>query len=79
MVVGILSLVQKGQIHATHSTQYAVCSEIVVHGDGDIVFSAIMVNPMQYSVKQRCIGHCQTHAVNAGTRVQGGVETNTVN
>ena len=39
MVVGTLSLVQKGQTSGC-STQYAACSGIVVYGGEDIVFDA---------------------------------------
>ena len=42
MVVGTLSLIQKGQ-NSGHSTQYAACSGcsgIVVYGGWDIVFGA---------------------------------------
>ena len=42
MVVRTLSLIQKGQTRGCSgcSTQYAVCSRIVVYGGGDIVFGA---------------------------------------
>ena len=39
MVVGILSLVQKGQ-----TSGYSGCSGIVVYGGGDVVFGAKMSN-----------------------------------
>ena len=39
MVVGTLSLVQKGQTSGC-IMQYAACSGIVVYGSGDIVFDA---------------------------------------
>ena len=55
MVVGTLSLTQKGQTsgHSGHSMQYAVhsgCSRIVVYG-GDIVFNTKRSNQWtQYAV-----------------------------
>ena len=45
MVVGTLSLVQKGQASG-HSMQYAVCSRIVVYGGGDIVLWCKKVKPL---------------------------------
>ena len=56
MVMGTLSLIQKGQTKGRSgcSMQYALCSRIVVYGDGDIVFGAKRSNQrmlwMQYSV-----------------------------
>ena len=50
MVVGTLSLVQKGQTSG-RSMQYAVCSGIVVYGGEDIVFGAKRSNQWtQYAV-----------------------------
>ena len=60
MVVGTLSLVQKGQPrgcsgHSMQWTQYTVRSGIVVYGGGDIVFGVKMSNQrmqwMQYAVE----------------------------
>ena len=54
MVVGTLSLVQKGQTsgRSTLWTQYAVCSGIVAYGGGDIGFGAKRSNQcMQYAVE----------------------------
>ena len=53
MVVGTLSLVQKGQTSGCSAQwmQYAVCSGIVVYGGGDIVFGAKRSKQwMQYTV-----------------------------
>ena len=44
MVVGTLSLIQKGQTRGC-STQYAVCSRIVVYGVGDIALWCKKVKP----------------------------------
>ena len=53
MVVGTLSLIEKGQ-NSGRSKQYTVCSGIVVYGCGDIVFGAKRSNQwmqwIQYTV-----------------------------
>ena len=45
MVVGTLSLVQKGQTRGC-SMQYIACSGIVVYGGGDIIFWCKKVKPV---------------------------------
>ena len=59
MVVGALSLVQKGKPVDT------VCSRIAVYDDGDIVFRA----------KGQTSGHSMQYTVHSGIVVYGGGDT----
>ena len=80
MMVGTLSLIQKGETrgHSGCSTQYAVCSRIVVYGGGDIVFGAKRSNHRtqwtQYAVRNGIVvyggGDIVFHAKRSNQRMQ---------
>ena len=69
--VGTLSLVQKGQTSGC-STQYTVCSGIVVYGGGDIVFWCKKVKP----VDAVCSGHSGIVIYGGGDIVFGAKRSN---
>ena len=80
MVIGTLSLVQKGQmsgcskqwtqyLHSGHS-EHSECSGILVFGGGDIVFGAKKVKPVDAVDKL-----CSLHSGCSGIVVYGGVST----
>ena len=79
MVVGTLSLVQKGQTSecSTLWMQYAVCSRIVVYGGGDIVFGAKRSNQWMQCTVDTVHSACSRIVVyGGGDIVFGAKESN---
>ena len=71
MVVGTLSLVQKGQTSGC-SMQYVVCSGIMVYGGGDIVLWCKKIK----SVDAVCSGHSGIVIYGGGDIVFGAKRSN---